>query len=56
MTQCPCCKLLNQWVQEKRVGSVTINFFKGGISSINMNETKKPEELGITIKEKDRRF
>lgn len=33
--------ILKQWVVEKKVGSVTINFFKGGITTINLNETVK---------------
>ena len=38
-------KLITQWLKEKRVGSITVNFFKGGISSIKKDETVKLSEL-----------
>lgn len=34
-------KLLIKWLQEKKVGNVQINVYKGGISSVNLNETIK---------------
>jgi hypothetical protein len=34
-------KLIQEWIDKKKVGSLQINFFKGGISSVNMIETKK---------------
>jgi hypothetical protein len=38
-------KLLNNWIGFKKTGNITINFFKGGISSIDIRETKKVDEL-----------
>ena len=34
-------KLIQEWLEKGKVGSITINFFKGGISSVNKNETIK---------------
>jgi len=33
--------LISEWLEQKKVGSLTINFFKGGISSIDKRETLK---------------
>lgn len=33
--------LIWSWLTEKKVGNIQINFFKGGISSVNFNETVK---------------
>lgn len=33
--------IIRQWIESRKVGSVTINFFKGGVSSVNFNETVK---------------
>ena len=34
-------QLIKKWLQEKKVGNITINFFKGGISSVKLEETIK---------------
>ncbi len=34
-------KLLIKWLNEKKVGNIQINMYKGGISSVNLNETIK---------------
>lgn len=34
-------EILKKWIESKKVGSVQINFFKGGISSIKFEETIK---------------
>ena len=33
--------LIKEWIETKKVGSITINFFKGGISSVKKEETIK---------------
>lgn len=33
--------IIKEWIEQKKVGSITINFFKGGISSIDKRETLK---------------
>lgn len=33
--------LIEKWMEEKKVGKITISFFKGGISSIKKEETLK---------------
>ena len=33
--------LIKEWIETKKVGSLTINFFKGGISSVKKEETIK---------------
>jgi len=38
-------QVIQEWLREKRVGSVTINFFKGGISNILIKQSIKLEEL-----------
>ena len=30
--------LIEKWMSEKRVGSITINFFKGGVSTIKIGQ------------------
>jgi len=35
-------KLIQEWVQKRSSGKITINFFKGGISSWKVEETFKP--------------
>ena len=37
--------LIKLWIEQKKVGQITINFFKGGISSIHIEEVKKLDEL-----------
>lgn len=34
-------RILAMWLDRRKVGSVTVNFFKGGISSIRFDETIK---------------
>ena len=33
--------LIREWIEKHKVGSLTINFFKGGVSSVKMEETVK---------------
>ena len=33
--------LIRKWITEKRTGKIIINFFKGGISSVDKHETVK---------------
>ena len=37
--------LIKLWIEQKKVGKITINFFKGGITNINIEESKKIEDL-----------
>ena len=37
-------KLIQKWIEDKKVGSLTINFFKGGVSSVKLEETIKLSE------------
>lgn len=37
--------LIRLWIEQKKVGKITINFFKGGITNINIEESKKIEDL-----------
>jgi len=34
-------KLIKEWIEKKKTGKIVINFFKGGISSVNKEETIK---------------
>lgn len=38
-------KVLKQWMTDKKTGNITLNFFKGTLSVIKFEETKKIEEL-----------
>lgn len=33
--------LLKSWITHKKVGSITVNFFKGGISNVELKESVK---------------
>ena len=33
--------LIKEWIEKKKTGKIVINFFKGGISSVNKEETIK---------------
>jgi hypothetical protein len=35
-------KLVNNWIDSKYVGNIQVNFFKGGVTSVNLNQTIKP--------------
>ena len=37
--------LIREWIEQKKVGKITINFFKGGITNINIEESKKLEDM-----------
>ena len=39
-----CIKVLDKWIDEKRTGNLQFNFFKGGVSTVNKNETIKYED------------
>ena len=32
-------EMIREWISKRKVGSITINFFKGGISSVKIEET-----------------
>lgn len=34
-------KLVDYYIDKRKVGNVQINFFKGGVTTINLNETVK---------------
>ena len=34
-------KLCYEWLKERKVGSLTFNFFKGGVANVMMNESLK---------------
>jgi hypothetical protein len=34
-------KVVKAWIDEKRIGSITINFFKGGIANLIVKESVK---------------
>ena len=38
-------KLLKSWIELKKTGNITINFFKGTPGVIKIEETKKVDEL-----------
>ena len=38
--------IIQRWIRERKVGSITVNFFKGGISSVQLNETIKVDQGG----------
>ena len=35
-------RFVKTWMDSKKVGNIQVNFFEGGITSINLNETVKP--------------
>ena len=37
---------ITEWITGKRTGSIQINFFKGGISNINLTQCIKTEKDG----------
>jgi len=37
-------KLIEDWIVSKKIGSITINLFKGGIGNVVLKESLKPEE------------
>ena len=41
MTLEKAIKIIEEFLAEKKVGNIQINCFKGGISSVNVNETRK---------------
>ena len=43
-------ELIKRWIEEKKVGNLTVNFFKGGISSIKLEETIKLNQLNSPSK------
>lgn len=36
--------LIRSFIAEKKVGNIQINMYMGGVSSVNVNETKKLNE------------
>ena len=39
--------LMKFWVLNKRVGSIQVNFMKGGITNINIHRSVKAEDIEI---------
>lgn len=37
-------RLIKSWIEEKKTGRLIFNFFKGGLSSVGLEETKKLTE------------
>lgn len=37
---------LEAWIKEKRTGSIQVNYFKGGISNLNLSQCVKTETIG----------
>ncbi len=37
-------KLIETWIEERRTGRLVFHFFKGGLSSVGIEETKKLSE------------
>ena len=37
-------KLIKTWIEERRTGRLVFHFFKGGLSSVGIEETKKLSE------------
>jgi hypothetical protein len=35
-------RLHKNWMDSKKVGNIQVNYFKGGVTSINLNETVRP--------------
>jgi len=38
-------RLVQTWIFEKKTGNITLNFFKGTIGTVKVEETKKIDEL-----------
>lgn len=34
-------KLIKEWIDQKKTGSITVNFFKGGLASVKKEEVLK---------------
>lgn len=34
-------RIVKDWIDLKKIGSIQINFFKGGISNVNLSESRK---------------
>ncbi len=43
--------LITEWIEKKKTGSLQINFFKGGITSVNRNDTMKPVDTVVAKKQ-----
>lgn len=39
--------LLKSWIRDKRVGSIQVNFMKGGVTNVNIKESLKVEDIRI---------
>jgi hypothetical protein len=37
--------IIREWIEQKKVGKITINFFKGGITNVVIEESKKLEDI-----------
>ena len=38
-------RLIQTWIFEKKTGNITLNFFKGTIGTVKIEETKKIDKL-----------
>ena len=45
--------LIKKWIEQKKTGSIQINFYKGGISNINLKESIKLDSSFSVWEEKD---
>ena len=39
--------LMKLWMAQKKVGNIQVNFFKGGVTTVNLNETRKLQEIQL---------
>ena len=39
--------MIENWMTSGKVGSIQVNFFKGGITTVNLNETKKLNDVQL---------
>ena len=39
--------LMKSWIVNKRVGSIQVNFMKGGVTNVNINRSVKAEDIEI---------
>ena len=39
-------RLISEWIAQEKTGSIQVNFFKGSIPNINLNQCIKTEKKG----------
>ena len=40
-------QLMKSWILNKRVGSIQVNFMKGGIANVNIKKSVRPEDIEV---------